>query len=278
MSARTPDDAYLLGRTEAEERRLQRQAALLEPATRRLFAAAGIGAGMRVLDLGSGAGDVAMLAAAMVGPAGRVVGVDANAAVLETARRRARAAGHANVAFVPGDLRELELADAFDAVVGRYVLCYLPDPAAALRRVLPRVRPGGVAAFHEFDGTAPATSWPPAPLFQQVIEWTTRAFVHAGVDLGIGLRLPRIFVDAGLEAPQLLVSASVGSERADVERWATHQAESVRSLLPLLVERGIATEAEVGVETLAARCVDELVRRGSVIRSVLAVGAWARTR
>jgi tRNA A58 N-methylase Trm61 len=100
MSAQSPEDTYAMGRTEAEERRLQLQAALHEPDTRRLFEAAGIGAGMKVLDLGSGAGDTAMLAAEMVGPTGRVVGVDMNATILETARRRALEAGHANITFL----------------------------------------------------------------------------------------------------------------------------------------------------------------------------------
>ena len=70
------DPAYVVGRSEGEARRLERQAELFELPTRRLFEAAGISSGMKVLDLGSGAGDVAFLAAELVGPTGRVVGVD----------------------------------------------------------------------------------------------------------------------------------------------------------------------------------------------------------
>src|SRR5215211_6187520 len=107
--------SYAMGHTEAEERRLQSQAVLHEPDTRRLFEAAGIGAGMKVLDLGSGAGDTAMLTATMVGPTGSVVGVDVYPAILETARRRAQAAGHTNVTFLAGEVREVPLDDDFDA-------------------------------------------------------------------------------------------------------------------------------------------------------------------
>jgi ubiquinone/menaquinone biosynthesis C-methylase UbiE len=74
-----------MGRTEREGRRLLRQAAAHAAPTRRLLAAAGIGPGMTVLDLGSGAGDVALLAAELVGPGGRVLGVDENPRILETA-------------------------------------------------------------------------------------------------------------------------------------------------------------------------------------------------
>jgi SAM-dependent methyltransferase len=58
---------------------------------------------MKVLDLGSGAGDVALLLADLVGPQGRVVGVDADEAVLAVARERIRAAGWSTVSLRSGD-------------------------------------------------------------------------------------------------------------------------------------------------------------------------------
>lgn len=72
---------------------------------------------MRVLDVGSGMGDVALLAAELVGPTGSVVGVDTNPDALVAARRRAPE----NVNSVEGDIRHLELDGEFDAVVGRLV-------------------------------------------------------------------------------------------------------------------------------------------------------------
>ena len=97
----SPAQAYVLGRSDAETRRLTLQHQIYGPITRRLFEAAGIGAGMRVLDIGSGAGDVALLLADLVGPRGRVVGVDLNPAILDTARARAQAAGWQNVTSAP---------------------------------------------------------------------------------------------------------------------------------------------------------------------------------
>ncbi len=70
---------YALNRAPAETRRLQSQAQILNPSTRRMFEQAGITTGMRVLDVGSGAGDVAMLLADMVGPAGTVTGIRSGA-------------------------------------------------------------------------------------------------------------------------------------------------------------------------------------------------------
>jgi SAM-dependent methyltransferase len=269
-------DTYAMGRTAEEEQRLQRQSVLYGPATRQLFEAAGIGPGMKVLDLGSGAGDVAMLAAELVGPTGSVVGVDLNPTIVEAARRRARAAGYANVTFVAGDMREASLDDDFDAVVGRLILCHLPDPAAYLRPVLPHLRAGGVAAFYDLDLTAEAMSYPPSAIHQRALGWIKRALAYGGVDIATGTKMHQIFLAAGLEAPLIRVDALMGGSRDFVEAFAIFGAETVRTVLPLLIKGGIATEEEVEVETLAARWREEVLGQGSVIRSYLFMGAWAR--
>jgi ubiquinone/menaquinone biosynthesis C-methylase UbiE len=76
---------YILGHSHAEIRRLMLQAAILRPFTERLLRNAEIGPGMRVLDLGCGAGDVSMLAAELVGASGSVVGIDRNPQVIALA-------------------------------------------------------------------------------------------------------------------------------------------------------------------------------------------------
>src|SRR3954452_22356543 len=94
------DPAYALAPSQDEYERLGRQAAFLRGTTERLFRAAGLAPGMRVLDVGSGSGDVALLAAGLVGPQGEVVGVDVDPAVLRVAAGRAESLGLANVRFV----------------------------------------------------------------------------------------------------------------------------------------------------------------------------------
>jgi ubiquinone/menaquinone biosynthesis C-methylase UbiE len=276
MATTETPDRYAMGRSEAEERRLQRQAQFYTPATRQLFAQAGIGPGMRVLDLGSGAGDVAMLAAELVGPTGQVVGVDTNGAILATARRRARAAGLENVTFVEDDLRTFADALPFDAVVGRLVLCHLRDPAAALRHAVSQLRSDGVAAFYELDCSVPGEAYPPSPLTTRVYDWIGRALAFGGVETAMGMKMDRVFRAAGLAAPRYQVDAQMGGERAFVTEFTSYMTDTLRSVLPLVVDAGLATAEEVGVDTLAARWRDELLRGGSVIRAYLFMGAWAR--
>ena len=154
-----------------EQRRLASQAELFDPLTERLFRTAGLGNGMRVLDVGSGAGDVAMLAARLVGREGAVVGVERDPEAVASATARVAQAGLPNVRLVQGDAQTLDgIADGFDAAVGRLILMYLPDPAAALRRAAGLVRPGGLVCFHEsdlsYDWAAPMT-----PLWTQMRAW-----------------------------------------------------------------------------------------------------------
>ena len=130
-----------MGRSDAETRRLEAQAQLYDPATRTVLEEAGLRPGMTALDVGCGAGDVAMIAARLVGPSGHVLAVDVDSSVLERARLRAHESGCHNIEFIQGDARELVIRGAFDAVVGRLVLLHQRDPSsklAAICRGLPR--------------------------------------------------------------------------------------------------------------------------------------------
>src|SRR5215472_5004856 len=144
-----PGRDYLLGYDDAEHDRLIRQAIRIAPITNRFLREAGIGLGQRVLDLGSGMGDVAMAAARAVGPTGEVVGLERDATSIARARARVSAAGFNNLRFMHADLNEAISDERFDAVIGRFVLTFQPDPCAVLRSVARALVPGGVLAFQE---------------------------------------------------------------------------------------------------------------------------------
>ena len=111
---RGPASDYALGYSESEHERLIRQAALIAPITERLFREAGIGPGQHVLDLGSGMGDVSMLAAKLVGPTGRVVGVERDAGSIARAKFRVTEAGLRNVTFTQCDVNQIVGDQPFD--------------------------------------------------------------------------------------------------------------------------------------------------------------------
>src|SRR4029453_16736826 len=149
MTTRHRSADYPLGHTDAEHERLIRQAARVAPITERFFREAGIGLGQRVLDLGSGVGDVAMLAARLVGPSGEVVAIERDPKSIAKASARVNEASFHNVSFHESNVGEILDGKPFDAAVGPFILMYLPDPVAFFRSISQVVRLGGVFVFQE---------------------------------------------------------------------------------------------------------------------------------
>jgi arsenite methyltransferase len=100
--------------------------------------------GEHVLDVGSGAGTDSLVAAQMVGPEGRVTGIDMTPEMLDQARQGAAAMKAANVEFVEGEVERLPFADAsFDVVISNGVIDLVPDKDAVFREIFRVLEPGG---------------------------------------------------------------------------------------------------------------------------------------
>ena len=269
----TPDPTYVMGYSAHERERLIQQAGLLGPLSERFLRNAGIAPGMRVIDVGCGAGDVSFLCSALVGPTGEVVGVDRDPAVIARARQRLQEFGASGVTFVEADYRELPDFPPFDAVIGRAVLMYAADPAAALRSLLPRLRPGGIVAFQEFDFTH-LTAFPMTDVYRNLKEWWQLLGERSGLELHMGYKLLPAYCAAGLPDPTLLSETIIGGG-ADFAGYA-YLAGVFRSVLPLLEQLDIATAAEVDVDTLADRLRDVTLASGGVVALQSMVGADSR--
>jgi SAM-dependent methyltransferase len=271
----TEAQSYSLGASEAELARLDAQAARIAAPTAFFLGGAGIAAGMRVLDLGTGLGHVAFLLGELVGASGEVVGIDQAAALLAVAERRRVAAGAGNVHFVEADVRVFRDMRPFDAVVGRLILFHLPDPAEVLRHHLEGLADGGSMVMIDFDVGA-ARSEPPVPLFNAARDWVMAAFRHAGANPIIGTQLGRLLRDAGLTdidtfGLQLYLSA-------DDPDGPLLLSSVVQSLAPVIVAAGIATEEELALDTLEARLAADLQTHRAVGLIPAIAGAWGRKR
>jgi protein-L-isoaspartate O-methyltransferase len=218
MTHAVGDAPYVLGETEPEYERLIRQAGLFDPFTERLFRKAGIGPGKRVLDIGSGVGDVAMLAARLVGDAGEVVGVERDANILTKARTRIAEARLPNVSFVTSDVAHVESSKPFDAVVGRLILQFLPDVGAVVRSLSNLVSPGGIIVFQECYWGPLLQLTAHLPLRAKCATLVHQAFERSGANVNMELLLYRAFLDAGLPAPKMLIEVPVG-DSPEVTRW-----------------------------------------------------------
>lgn len=273
-SAGPTSPSYVLGHTESELDRLIAQAHQIDPITQGFLRDAGIVAGMRVLDVGSGAGDVAFLAAELVGAAGEIVGVDLGAAGLAVARERATARSLRNVDFREGDPAEMTFERPFDAVIGRYVLQFQHDPAAMLRKVAGHLRPGGVIMFHELAWGG-VGSFPPVPTYDLCCRWSVQSLRSHGTETEMGTRLFSTFVAAGLAAPIMRLESLVAGG-PNVSARLHLAADLARTLLPEMERLGVATPAEVDIENLFDRMLNEATATSSMVMGHYQVGAWSR--
>ena len=267
-------DGYILGHSEAETDRLVRQSGFYGPFTWRLLQAAGLERGIRVLDVGCGAGDVTLLAAELVGPDGAVTGVDQNPEILETAAERAAERGYDHVKFTAGSVDALDTDGAYDAIVGRFFLMYQPDPAGTLRHLVGRLSPEGVVALQEMNPLSDSlVARGPTPLWDQARGWMHRTLEASGIELQMGHRLHGAFLEAGLAAPVMEANAPV--DGAPGMTGHAYFVETLRSLLPLAEKLGVVTADEVDIETLADRLLAESEATGAVLAMPQAVSAYA---
>lgn len=274
MSQGSPSHSdYLFAQATDEARRLKRQSEFFHRFTSAFLESAGITTGMKVLDVGTGIGEVAFMLAERVGPQGTVVGIDINPAMIDFARQQAQVAGFTNVSFLQGDILHMALDDQFDAVVGRLVLMYMKDRVAVLRRLSQQLRPGGMLAFQELDLTLAGTSLPRAPLVEQVGNRLTQVFQRAGLDTR-GLSLFHLFLEAGMPAPEMELITTVGGG----PDWAGYEqlVDITSALLPLILAFGIATQEEVQVETLLQQLREEAATRQNVVMIHGLMNVWTR--
>lgn len=262
---------YSLGHGASEQTRLQKQAEYLRGITESIWRDAGIGSGMRVLDVGCGVGDSTFLAADL---AGYAVGLDRSEEAIATARQRAEADGRTNVRFVQAEIGDPVPDEApFDAIVGRYILVHQRDIAATLRSLHPLLLPGGLIVFHEVELDLRLTSVPVSELGRQVYQWLRQAFQVAGVQMQAVSQMPRFVYESGFGWPQTRIHPLVESGGNGFAPG--YVVETLRSIAPLLESAGVVTVAELGLDTLEAR-LRESCANGATSLAQVNAGVWAR--
>jgi SAM-dependent methyltransferase len=268
-----PSSSYVLGSDDPEIARLDGQAEALRSGTALLLGAAGVREGMRVLELGTGVGHVAFQLAALVGPSGSVVAIDQAAPLLAVAESRRRARDVENVVFAEADAREFRDAEPFDVVVARLLLFHLPDAGDVVRHHAAGLRPGGVWVALDFD-VGGARAEPEVALVSRLLVWVETAFRGAGADPRIGARLASLLRDAGLSEVSTFGIQPYLSP--DTPPGASLLAEVVRALAKPITAAGLATEAELEVDTLEERIDGALRDVHAVLVAPTLVGAWGR--
>lgn len=102
-----------------------------------------INAGEKVMDVGAGFGDTAIMLARRVGPKGHVTAIDCCDAFLDFGRKDAAIEGIANISFVEGDVQILPFKPEYDLVFSRFGTMFFENPVAAMRNMRRALKPGG---------------------------------------------------------------------------------------------------------------------------------------
>jgi ubiquinone/menaquinone biosynthesis C-methylase UbiE len=258
-----------MGATEHERRRLRLQGLILNPLTDRFLRQAGLCAGMHVLDLGSGIGDVSVIAGHIVGPHGSVTGLDSDGAALDTARARAVEEKLAQVKFEQTEFEAYIPKRPYDAVVGRHILIHAADPFAWIQKVKSLLRLGGIAAFQEYDLSYFPPVEPELPLFSELAECLVELFRRAVAYPDAGARLYHWMHLAELSNTRSNAECLMsGSRESPFYEWF---AETIRSVAARLEALGLISLAELDLGTLAVRLREEAISCAGCLTTPLIV-------
>lgn len=216
---------YVLGDHAREAARLRAQARLWDPVSYALFDRIGIRRGWRVLEIGPGAGSLHMELRRRVG--GTVDAVERSASFasrLEALTRRDRL-GPSRIFF--SDLIDADLpANTYDLIFARWVFLFLPDPAAHVRLLARALKPGGRLALQDYHRETfmlvpKPTDW------DDFITADRAFFASQGGNVSIGVHLPKMMTDAGLELVGIEQTTKDGHPGSPTWNWVTNYMLSV---------------------------------------------------
>jgi ubiquinone/menaquinone biosynthesis C-methylase UbiE len=246
---------YVLEGDDQDLRRLlsisQEAAEMTRTALRRV----GVQPGWSAIECGCGPIGALAVMAEMIGPGGRIVGVDFNKPALDQAATVASSLGLDNVELVAGDIHDLEpatLGAPFDLAYTRLFLMHQVDPVQTLRQIADLLRPGGVLIAHEPLRTPPPRTHPDVEALTDYWALIHRLLERAGVPRDSVENLPRHAREAGFEVEAVSGYFAAMKPAVGLEIHAS----SIAAARHRAVQAGVATEREIDDLILGIRAVE----------------------
>ena len=226
-----------------EQERLQKIQQVCDRSTKELILATGLTAGWRCLEVGAGAGSIMKWMADLVGKAGTVVAVDIDTRFIANTKS-------SNVEVIEADIKQFSgLSNSFDLIHARYVLIHLVDFQVALSKMLNLLKPGGWLVIEEPDFSVSRAIFgeeEECKSVNKVNQAIYRMFADRGIDYSLGIQLPAIFQELGLQ--QLTVKNEV-----PLSQGASGVADVMKLSAIQLADQYIAT-GEVNSEDIQRYC------------------------
>lgn len=240
----TPTE-YVLGTDEAEFQRLGLQHRLWSDLAHQTWMHAKLAPGMRVLDVGSGPGHATVDLAQIVGVGGGVVAVDESKPFIERLREGARSRSLANVEAHVHDVQRLDAlplqTESFDVAYARWVLCFVPDPAAVVRGVARLLKRGGRFCVNDYFNYETMTVAPKDAAFSKGIAAVGRSWRERGGDPDLIGRLPRLCAESGMRVTRLDVHQRLARPGDTMWAWPD---SFWKNFIPRLAQTGHLTPRE----------------------------------
>lgn len=240
-----PAREYVLGTDQAELERLGFQHRIWSSFAHDLWARAGIGPGLRVLDVGCGPGYAAQDLARLVTPTGGVLGVDESESYVEHLNAQARALHMSQLSAVVGDVQRLEAAGveagAFDLAWSRWVLCFVADPEAVVAGIARSLRPGGRFMIQDYFRYCTMAIAPRSTVFENVIRAVDRSWRDRGGNPDVMELMPALCRRHGMDVTYIGGGPRVARPGSTLWHWPD---VFWRIFLPRLEEMGYITSGE----------------------------------
>ena len=161
----------------------------------------------------------------------------------------------------------------FDFVVGRFVLHHQANPSGMLRGLARHLRAGSVILFHEPDWSF-VHSEPVVPIYDRCCHWIIDVFDRAGSGItNTGARMHQAFLAAGLPAPTMRMRMIIG-DAITASEWLRAVADIAIVMAAEMERHGIATLAEIGVDNIADKLLQDVASSRSTVIGRAEVGAW----
>jgi SAM-dependent methyltransferase len=232
---------YILATGDSAIVRLRLLDEIFGPATQEFLTTIGLRRGWRVADIGCGIGLVALWIAEQVGRDGWVSAVDLSFEQLRVAKSNAAVAGLKNISFHQASAYKTGLpANSFDLVCSRFLMCHLTRPVDALKEMGALLKKGSVLACEDCDDSSIVTD-PPTRAYTRLVEISQALDAKRGLDSNVGLKLHRLFREAGFRSPNISLKQMAISRGPAKQFWEM----TLREAAPAIIEAGAASGEEL---------------------------------
>ena len=228
-------NAYILGTDKEELNRLELQHSIWSSESHVGWKTAGFKIGDSLLDLGCGPGSCSVELAKIVGPEGRVIGIDRSKSFIRylDAFQKER---NLPIDAIHAEFDDMELQpNSLNGMYARWALAWVPNPKDVIEKVMTALKPGSKLVFHEYYNWSTHSVFPEHPTIKHCIDSALKSFQDSDSEIDVGAYIPQYLDQLGASIQSTRLMTKLAEPGTDVWKWPT---TFYKSYFPRLVEMG----------------------------------------